>query len=111
MRVWALLGPLRSTSSAVGNAPVSPVSPDPLGLAGTVVKVDIDAREVGPPDVDTTDEGEHSQSCTLHLPWPRALPASGLLVGLIKPPLRYPRHWGPGRMVEQEGGEVRKATA
>jgi len=43
----------RGTSSAVDNAPVSPVSPDPLGPAGTVVKVDIDAREVGPPGIDT----------------------------------------------------------
>ena len=43
----------RGTSSAVDNAPVSPVSPDPLGPAGTVVKVDIDAREVGPLGIDT----------------------------------------------------------
>ena len=38
----------RGESSAVANAPVSHVSPDPLGLAGTVMKVDIDAREVDP---------------------------------------------------------------
>jgi len=29
--------------SAVANAPASPSSPDPLGLGGTVVKVNIDA--------------------------------------------------------------------
>jgi len=43
----------RGMSSAVDNALVSPVSPDPLGPAGMVVKVDIDAREVGPPGIDT----------------------------------------------------------
>ena len=40
-------------TSSVGNAPVSPASPDPLRLAGTVMKVDIDAKEVRPPGVDT----------------------------------------------------------
>jgi len=30
---------------------LSPVSPDPLGLAGTVMKADIDARDVGPSGV------------------------------------------------------------
>jgi len=50
------------------------------------------------------DEGEHSQLCMLHLPWPRALLALGLLAGLIKPPLQYLRHWSLGCMVEQEGG-------
>jgi len=39
-------------SSAVDDAPVSPVSPDPLRLTGTVVEVNIDAREVEPSGVD-----------------------------------------------------------
>jgi len=42
----------RGMSLAVGNTPVSPVSPNPLGLAGMVVKVDIDVKEVGPPGID-----------------------------------------------------------
>ena len=38
---------------SVGNAPVSPTSPDPLRLAGMVMKVDIDVKEVGPSGIDT----------------------------------------------------------
>ena len=53
------------------------------------------------------DEGERCQVRALHLPWPRALSASDLLAGLIKPPLQHPRRWGPGRMAEQ-GGECER---
>jgi hypothetical protein len=46
-----LAGPIimsrgRGELSAVANTPVSPISPDPLRLAGTVMKVNIDVREV-----------------------------------------------------------------
>jgi len=49
------------------------------------------------------DDGECCRSWALHLPGPRTLPASDLLVGLIKPPLQHPRRWGPERLVEQGG--------
>jgi hypothetical protein len=42
----------RGASSAAANAPLSPMSPDPLRLAGTVVKVDIDVKGVRPQGVD-----------------------------------------------------------
>ena len=32
----------------------------------------------------------------------KALLASGLLAGLIKPPLQHPRHWGPEPMAEKK---------
>ena len=80
-----LVGPIkmsggRGASSAVANAPVSalnmesgmfpPVHPNPLKLAGKVVKVDIDARAVDPRALTQTDEDEreHCQSCVLNLP-------------------------------------------
>ena len=67
----------RGASSAVANAPVSPVS---LILLGS-------------------DEGEGALPVVGAAPaMPRALPASGLLAGLIKPPLQHPRCWGLGHM-------------
>ena len=57
--------------SAVANAPVAPVSPvapDPLGLTGTVVKVNIDVREVDPQALACTDEGKHCRLCAVNLP-------------------------------------------
>jgi len=57
-----------------------------------------------------TDEGRRCWLRALHLPWPRALPVSDLLAGLIKPPLQRLRRWGPERMAERGGG-VRKASA
>ena len=55
--------------SSVGNAPVSPTSSDPLRLTGTVMKVDIDTKEVGPPGVDTHRWGGSAAGhgcCTCH---------------------------------------------
>ena len=48
-----LAGPIKisrgwEVQSAVANAPVSPVYTNPVGLGGTVVKVDIDTREIKP---------------------------------------------------------------
>jgi len=79
----------RGVLSTVANAPVSPVSLILLGL---------DEGEGALPVVGTTPA------------MPRALPVSGLLVGLIKPPLQHPRCWGLGCMVEQ-GVQVQQATA
>ena len=42
---------------AMANAPVSPVYPDALGLTGTVVSPNTDAREVDPLGVDTQGQG------------------------------------------------------
>ena len=67
------------------------------------MKAGTDAKGGGPRALTHTDEGERCRSWALHLPWPRALPASDLLAGLRKPPLQHPRRWGPGRMVEQGG--------
>jgi len=67
----------RGALSTVANTPVSPVS---LILLGS-------------------DEGEGALPVVGTAPaMPRALPASGLLAGLIKPLLQHPRHWGPGCM-------------
>jgi len=68
---------------SVANAP----APNPLVLAGTAVNADMDTREVNPSVVDT-----HKQR-VLHLPWPRAPPASSLLAGLRKPLLHDLRCW------------------
>jgi len=79
----------RGASSAVANSPVSPVS---LTLWGS-------------------DEGEGALPVMgAALAMPRALPVSGLLAGLIKPLVQYPRHWGPEHMAKQEGGEAQNAT-
>jgi len=75
-------GGARSVLSAAANAPVSPVSPDSPGLAVTVVNGDTDAGKVEPSGVDMHGRGECRRSWVLHLPWPRAPPASGLLAGL-----------------------------
>ena len=66
--------------SAAANAPVPPVSPEPLGLAGTVVDADTMRGKSSPRVLTHTDEGCQSQA--LHLPWPRAPPAPGLLAWL-----------------------------
>jgi len=79
----------RGASSTVANTPVSPVS---LILSGS-------------------DKGEGALPVVGTAPaMLRALPASGLLVGLIKPLLQHLRHWGPGHMAEQ-GVQVQQATA
>jgi hypothetical protein len=69
-------------------------------------------RESNPRASTRTDEAERCWSWELHLPWLKALLASGLLTGLIKPPLQHPRRWGTecgraGGALEQ----VRKVTA
>jgi len=50
-------GGRRGEWPAMANAPVSPVYPDALGLAGTVVSPNTDAREVDPLGVDTQGQG------------------------------------------------------
>ena len=57
----------------MANAPVSPVYPDALGLTGTVVSPNTDAREVDPLGIDMQGQGstaghgcctcEYSMSC------------------------------------------------
>jgi len=76
---------------SVANAP----APNPLMLAGMAVNADMDTREVNPSVIDTRERR------VLHLPWPRALPVSSLLVGLRKPPLHDSRCWSPGHRVGQ----------
>ena len=52
-----LLGSLKKSGGRRGEhdqqwkTHLSPISPNPLGLSGTVVKADIDARDVGPSEV------------------------------------------------------------
>jgi len=66
----------------VANAPVSPVSPDPLRLAGMVVNTNTIWGKLSSQALTCTDEGERCRSWALHLPWPRALLVLGLLAGL-----------------------------
>ena len=54
-----------------------------------------------------TDEGERCQSWELHLPWPRALPASGLLAGLIKATAAAPEALESGACGGAGGAGVR----
>ena len=71
------------------------MAPDHLMLAGTAVNADTDMREVKPSGVDACERR------ALHLPWPRAPPASSLHAGLRKLPLHDPRHWGLAHRVGQ----------
>ena len=50
-------GGRRGVWPAMANAPVSPVYPDALGLTGTVVSPNTDAREVDPLGDDTQGQG------------------------------------------------------
>ena len=94
----------RRGASAVANAHVSPVSPDALGLSGTVVNTDT-GRKSNPRAFTCTDEGERRRSWALRLPRPREPPASGLLAGLRKPPLQHPRRWSARHMARQAGAK------
>jgi hypothetical protein len=69
------------------------------------VKADADAREVDPPALTCTTEGQHCrmriieqcQLWALHLPWPRELQALSQQAGLKKPPPQSSRRWVPRR--------------
>ena len=95
----------------MANAPVSPVYIDPVRLGGTVVKVNIDAREIAPSRVETHRRRGAPPVVGTALATAEALPASGLLAGLIKPPLQHPRRWGLEPMAEKKkGGEVERPS-
>jgi len=106
MKAQALLGPLKCLEDGDRGQQLPthlcfPVYNDPVGLGGTVVQVDIDTRKSNPHVLERTDEGDRCRPWALRLPWPRALLASGLLAGLIKPLLQHLRRWGPGRIAEK----------
>ena len=98
-----LAGPIKisrgcGARSAVANAPVSPVYTDPVRFGGTVVKVNIDAREIAPSRVETHGRRGAPPVVGTALAMAEALLALGLLAGLIKPPLQHLRRWGPEPM-------------
>ena len=112
-----LAGPIKisrgcGAQSAVANAPVSPVYTDPVRLGGMVIKVNIDAREIMPLRVETYGRRGAPPVVGTALATAKALLASGLLVGLIKPPFQHPRYWGLEPMAEKrKRGGGRKAIA
>jgi len=69
------------------------------------VKVDIDGREIEPLRVEMHAAGRRGVLPVVGtaLAMAKALPASSLLVGLIKPPLQHLRRWGPA----EKGGVER----
>ena len=107
-----LAGPIKISRGcgawlAVANAPVSSVYTNPVRLGGMVVKVSIDAREIAPLRIEIHRRRGALPVMGTALATAKALPASGLLAGLIKLLLQHPRHWGPEPMAEKKkGGEV-----
>jgi len=71
-------------------------------LAGAAVNTD--AVAVGCAEVDAHGRG----GGPLHLPWPRAAPASSFLAGLRKPPSQNPWRRSSGRMARQGASTKRR---
>ena len=86
-----------------GHAPVPPVSPDPPGLGGMFVKVDIDAREGKPLGVDM--HGYRGMLLGMDTAFAMAKgPASiGSAGGANKATIAVPKALGPGAYSRAKG--------
>ena len=81
---------------------MSTIYTNPVRLGDTVVKVNIDTREIMPLYVEMHRQRGALPVVGTTLAMAKALLASGLLAGLIKPPLQHARCWGPGPMAEEK---------
>jgi len=89
--------------SAAANAPVSPVSPDPLRLAGTVVNADMMWGKSSP-RVLTHGQGGALPAVGTALVMAKGTAGARSAGGAEKPLLQHPERWSARRMAGQGAG-------
>ena len=89
--------------SAAANAPVSPVSPDPLGLAGMVVNADTMWGKSSPRAL-THGRGGALPAVGTALVMAKGTAGARSASGAEKPLLQHPEHWSARHMAGQGAG-------